>query len=107
MLPGVLLIAGVAVLLLGWLPRWSVLAWALFGFALLQAYLGDLLRFPDALSGVSPFWHLPRVPAEQFTAAPGAGRPRAGSGAVRRRRPRPTTTRHRLTAQPVRWSGTA
>ena len=71
MLPGVLLIAGVAVLLLGWLPRWSVLAWALFGFALLQAYLGDLLRFPDALSGVSPFWHLPRVPAEQFTAAPG------------------------------------
>ncbi len=71
MLPGVLLIAGVAVLLLGWLPRWSVLAWALFGFALLQAYLGDLLRFPDALSGVSPFWHLPRVPAEQFAAAPG------------------------------------
>ena len=71
MLPGVLLIAGVAVLLLGWLPRWSVLAWALFGFALLQAYLGDLLRFPDALSGVSPFWHLPRVPAEQFSAAPG------------------------------------
>jgi ABC-2 type transport system permease protein len=71
MLPGVLLIAGVAVLLLGWLPRWGVLAWALFGFALLQAYLGDLLRFPDALSGVSPFWHLPRVPAEQFAAAPG------------------------------------
>ena len=71
MLPGVLLIAGVAVLLLGWLPRWSILAWALFGFALLQAYLGDLLRFPDALSGVSPFWHLPRVPAEQFHAAPG------------------------------------
>jgi ABC-2 type transport system permease protein len=71
MLPGVLLIAGVAVLLVGWLPRWSVLAWALFGFALLQAYLGDLLRFPDVLSGVSPFWHLPRVPAEQFTAAPG------------------------------------
>jgi len=71
MLPGVLLIAGVAVLLFGWLPRWGVLAWALFGFALLQVYLGDLLRFPDALSGVSPFWHLPRVPAEQFSAAPG------------------------------------
>ena len=71
MLPGVLLIAGVAVLLLGWLPRWSVLAWTVFGFVLLQAYLGDLLRFPDALSGVSPFWHLPRVPAEQFEAAPG------------------------------------
>lgn len=68
--PAVLLLAAVGVLLHGWTPRWSVLAWAFFAFALLQAYLGELLSFPGWLSGVSPFWHLPLMPVEEFEPVP-------------------------------------
>ncbi|MDP3893216.1 MAG: hypothetical protein Q8Q44_18420, partial [Nocardioides sp.] len=68
--PAVLAVAGVAVLIFGWLPRWVMVAWAVFGFVMLQAYLGGLLQLPDAVSGVSPFWHLPAIPAESFAVAP-------------------------------------
>lgn len=71
LLPAAAVVLGAAVLLLGWLPRWAALAWAVFGFALLQSYLGDLLRLPGWLTSLSPFEHLPQVPAEPFTATPG------------------------------------
>ncbi len=44
--------------------------WLLFGFAMLQTMLGELLKFPDWLNGVSPFWHLPAVPADSFELTP-------------------------------------
>ncbi|KGN30904.1 hypothetical protein N802_05770 [Knoellia sinensis KCTC 19936] len=71
LLPATLVVLGAAVLLLGWLPRWAGLAWAVFAFALIEAYLGDLLRFPDWLSALSPFSHVPQSPVEAFTSAPG------------------------------------
>lgn len=71
--PGILALAGCTVLALGWLPRWSgVVGWGVFAFALLQSYLGELLSLPDVVAGLSPFWHLPMVPSEAFTAAPAA-----------------------------------
>ena len=69
--PAVLTVGACAVLILGWLPRWAALAWAVFAFVLLQSYLGGLLSLPDAVAGISPFWHLPMVPTETFTATPG------------------------------------
>lgn len=68
--PAVFAVASVAVLVFGWLPRWSLLAWVPFAFALLQSYLGGLLRLSDEVSALSPFWHLPSVPAESFTPGP-------------------------------------
>lgn len=70
--PGVLLVGGIAVLLVGWLPKWAPVVWAVFGFSVLQAYLGELLQMPDWLAAFSPFWHLPQLPAEEFTPWPGA-----------------------------------
>ncbi|MGL4176692.1 MAG: ABC transporter permease [Dermatophilaceae bacterium] len=70
--PAVLLVAAIAVVLLGWAPRWARLAWALVGLAVAQAYLGELLRLPDAIAGLSPFWHLPAVPADAFRPGPAA-----------------------------------
>lgn len=68
--PAVLAVAGFAVAVVGWRPRWSALAWVAFAFVLLQSYLGGLLALPDAVDGLSPFWHLPLVPTEDFAAAP-------------------------------------
>jgi ABC-2 type transport system permease protein len=68
--PAVLLVGAVALLLQGWLPRWHLVAWAVMAFALLQTYLGELLAFPDWVAGLSPFWHLPVLPADDFAASP-------------------------------------
>lgn len=68
--PGVVLLGGVAVLLMGWLPRFSAGAYALVVFAFLQSYLGALLDFPGWLQGLSPFYHLPEMPVEDFAATP-------------------------------------
>ncbi|KAB7746383.1 hypothetical protein GA707_02435 [Nostocoides sp. F2B08] len=69
-LPGALVLAGFAVLLHAWAPRWALLAWAPVAWAFVQAYLGELLDLPGVLAGLSPFWHLPRVPVEATDAAP-------------------------------------
>lgn len=69
-LPGVLLLAAVAVAIAGLLPRWSLLAWAGVAFIFFQVMLGETLRLPDWVDGISPFWHLPRFPVETFDPLP-------------------------------------
>lgn len=70
--PGVLLVAAVAVALPGLVPRWSGLAWAAVAFVFFQVLLGEILRLPDWVDAISPFWHLPQVPVESFDPVPAA-----------------------------------
>ncbi|QCX26439.1 ABC transporter permease [Nocardioides jishulii] len=70
--PAVLLLASVVFLLHGWAPRWVHLSWLPVAWALVQAYLGDLLDLPGWARGLSPFHHLPVMPAEDFRWAPAA-----------------------------------
>lgn len=69
-LPGVLLVAAAAVAIAGLFPRWSLLAWVSVGFIFLQLMLGETLRLPDWIDGISPFWHLPRLPVETLDPLP-------------------------------------
>jgi ABC-2 type transport system permease protein len=69
-LPAVLVVVGVAVLLMGWLPRATAAAWAVLGFAFVVGWSGGLLNLPSWLSGLSPFEHLPQVPVEEVAVAP-------------------------------------
>lgn len=69
-LPGTLLVAAVAVAIAGQLPRWSLLAWGVVAFVFLQLMLGETLRLPDWVDGISPFWHLPGLPVETFDPLP-------------------------------------
>ena len=55
---------GIAVALFGWFPRWTPVAWAALVAALLLGQLGPLLQLPQWLMDVSPYAHLPAVPAE-------------------------------------------
>ncbi len=71
-LPGVLFVASVAVAVVGLSPHWSPLAWAGVAFVALQVTLGETLRLPTWIDAVSPFWHLPGVPIETFSARPAA-----------------------------------
>ena len=69
-LPGVLLVAAVSVAITGLRPRWSLLAWAGVAFVFFQVMLGETLRLPDWVDGISPFWHLPGLPVETFDPLP-------------------------------------
>ncbi len=64
MLPGALVLGGLARLLAGAIPRAASLAWLGLLFCTVVLLFGALLRFPGWLVDVSPFSHLGRFPAE-------------------------------------------
>jgi ABC-2 type transport system permease protein len=63
-LPAVLVLAGVAALLFGLVPRLTGLAWAVLVWALLAGMFGPLLGLPEWALRFSPFGWVPAVPAE-------------------------------------------
>lgn len=70
-LPAALILAGFAVAVFGLLPRLAVgLAWAAFAVSLIVGQLGELLGLPQAVRDISPFTHVPAVPAASATAGP-------------------------------------
>ncbi|MGI5215963.1 ABC transporter permease [Plantactinospora sp. CA-290183] len=69
--PAALVLAGLALLLFGLLPRWSVpLGWAALLVCVFLGQLGEVLELPQAVLDVSPFTHLPAVPAADPAATP-------------------------------------
>ncbi|MFE5238710.1 MULTISPECIES: ABC transporter permease [unclassified Streptomyces] len=61
--PALWVTTAVAAVLFGWLPRAAQAAWAVPVYAFVTGYLGQLLRFPDWMNGLSPFGHVPQLPA--------------------------------------------
>ena len=68
-LPAILVLVGVVVLVDGWMPRWTGLAWALLAFYFVIGWLGGLLQPPGWVSDLSAFEHTPRVPVESVAGA--------------------------------------
>lgn len=70
-IPAVLALGGFVVAAFGLLPRWSVaLAWSALAVSFVMGQLGDLLGLPQVVLNLSPFTHVPPVPAEPVTALP-------------------------------------
>ena len=69
-LPAVLLLVGVVVLFVGWLPRASGVAWAAVAGCFVIGWLGGLLNPPQWVKDLSPFTHVPSVPAADLTTTP-------------------------------------
>lgn len=68
--PALWFTAAVAVALFGWLPRLTGLVWLIPVYGFLVGYLGELFDFPGALAELSPFGHVPQVPAEDLRWTP-------------------------------------
>lgn len=68
-LPAVWVLAGVAMLLIGVLPRHAALAWAAVTACLALMLAGPLLELDQWVLDLSPFTHVPHLPAD-FTAVP-------------------------------------
>jgi len=69
-LPAVWVILGVALLLFGWLPKWTVAAWAVLVGCVMLGELGPLFKFPQSVLDISPFVHVPKLPGAPFDAVP-------------------------------------
>ena len=66
--PAAWALAGLALALHGWLPRATVAAWAGVGVCAVVLFFGTLLDLPSAITDLSPFEALARVPAEPWSA---------------------------------------
>lgn len=66
--------AGFAIAVFGFLPRLAVaVVWGGFAACLLIMQLGVLLELPQWIIDISPFGHLPPMPASDFSATPVIG----------------------------------
>ncbi len=70
MVPAMWLLAGATLLIYGLLPRWSLGAWALVVWAFVAAMFGSLLDLPQWLLNLSPFQHVPALPASPMSWRP-------------------------------------
>lgn len=69
--PAALALGGFVVAAFGLLPRWAgPVTWFALAAALVMGQLGTLFELPQWLLDVSPFTHVPLVPAEPFSATP-------------------------------------
>jgi ABC-2 type transport system permease protein len=68
--PAILVLAGIAVALFGWLPRLVTVTWGALVVFLLLGQLGPVLQLDQWALNLSPFTHAPQVPADELTAAP-------------------------------------
>lgn len=69
-LPGALVVAAVALVLLGVLPRLTTVAWGVLVAFLALTLFGELLNLNQRIIDVSPFTHVPKLPGSPFSATP-------------------------------------
>ena len=68
--PAVLVLIGAAAALFGLAPWAALLAWGLLAVVAVIGFFGELLQLPTWVERLSPFEHLPAVPAEDLSAGP-------------------------------------
>jgi ABC-2 type transport system permease protein len=70
-LPPAVILAGFVVAVFGLLPRLAIgLAWTGLAVSLVLGQLGELFNLPQAVRDLSPFSHVPALPAAELTATP-------------------------------------
>ncbi|WP_391206578.1 ABC transporter permease [Psychrobacillus sp. L4] len=65
-LPAIWTMIGLAVLLVGFLPQFINFAWLYLVYSFVVVYLGGLLQFPDWMSNLSPYGHIPKLPVQEM-----------------------------------------
>ncbi len=69
-LPAIWVLAGLGAALFGLAPRLTAAAWAVFGLILVIGELGPFLGLSHWALDVSPFVHVPQLPAAAVTITP-------------------------------------
>ena len=66
-LPATWLLIGLAVVLVGWLPKLAGLTTLIIGFIFFISFLGGLLDLPEFVMNLSPLTHVPALPVDEFS----------------------------------------
>ncbi|MGD7022327.1 ABC transporter permease [Rossellomorea vietnamensis] len=65
-LPAMWIFITIAVLLVGFAPKLTGLAWLYLGYSFFVVYLGGLFQFDEWVANISPFAHIPELPIEEM-----------------------------------------
>ncbi|MBY7142107.1 ABC transporter permease [Virgibacillus sp. NKC19-3] len=68
--PAMLVTIGLAVLLIGFLPKLTSVIWLYVFYSFIVLYLGGLFQFPDWVGQLSPFGYIPQLPVDDMEWAP-------------------------------------
>lgn len=68
--PAVWVLVGLTLAIYGWAPRLTSVSWGVLVGCLLLGQLGELLRFPQWALNLSPFSHVPDLPAVESVITP-------------------------------------
>ena len=68
--PATWLLVGLTLALIGLAPRAAPAAWGVLALCFVVGMFGQLLDVPQWVSDLSPFQHVPQLPAADFTAVP-------------------------------------
>lgn len=64
--PAVLVMIGASLILVGFAPGITPLAWLYLGYSFFVVYMGSLLQLPEWLSAITPFGYIPQYPVEKI-----------------------------------------
>jgi ABC-2 type transport system permease protein len=70
MVPPMLVIAGGAFAMYGLAPRWSLVMWGFYAWVMVAGMLATVLQLPDWTLDLSPFQHVPALPAAAMSWMP-------------------------------------
>jgi len=70
MVPALWVMSALTVLLFGVAARAALLGWVAVAYVALAGYLADIFGLPAPVRGLSPFEHVPAMPAEDFAVVP-------------------------------------
>lgn len=70
MVPAMLVIAGGTFALFGLVPRWSLAIWGFYAWVMVAGMLASVLQLPDWTLDLSPFQHVPALPAASMSWMP-------------------------------------
>lgn len=65
-LPVLWIMIGIAIFLIGYLPKAVSFVWFYLGYSFFVVYLGGILQVPDWMKKLSPFGNVPQVPVEEI-----------------------------------------
>ncbi|MDF2568168.1 MAG: putative exporter of polyketide antibiotic [Oscillospiraceae bacterium] len=65
-LPAIWVMIGIAVFLIGFIPKATGVTWLYLGYSFFVVYLGGLMQFPKWMAKLSPFGNVPKVPVEDI-----------------------------------------
>ena len=68
-IPAMWIFVGVVAFLIGWFPRLTGLTWGLLAYSFFVEYMGEMLKLPEWMNKISPFYHIPSIPAEKLEAS--------------------------------------